>query len=199
MPRFRSIAVQDVPGYILVDPVAFQQFLLMNCLQPYYEVSGRYSEESIRILHNEFSQLTEEEITDVTPLMKASAEMAFLQQQLRQHSLGNKIEITMMELAATNQGVASPDHNQYKAIYSEVETDPRAMRSDEWAKSYHNTTGGREMEKWREKGDGRIEGDVVKEQDVSTMNLGEDTDSCAPDLVDARWNLEAVEAPGEQD
>ena len=171
----------------------------MNRLQPYYQVSGHYSEESIRILHNEFSQLTEEEISDVTPLMKASAEMALLQQQLRQHSLGNKIEITMMELAATNQGVASPDHNQYKAIYPEAETEPRAIRSNEWAKSYQNTTGGREMEKWREKSDGRIDGDVVKEQDVSTMNLGADTDSCALDIIDPRWNLEAVEAAGEQD
>ena len=33
---FRSIAVQDIPGYIVVDAVAFQQFLLMNRLQPYY-------------------------------------------------------------------------------------------------------------------------------------------------------------------
>ena len=51
---FQSIAVQDIPGYILVDAVAFQQFLLKNRLQPYYQASGRYSDESIRILHNEF-------------------------------------------------------------------------------------------------------------------------------------------------
>ena len=63
-------------------------------------------------------------------------------------------------------------------------------------KPYQNTRGEKEVEIWREKGDGRIEGDVVNEQDVSTMDLGADTDSCAPDLVDPRWNLEAVEAAG---
>ena len=190
---FWSIAVQDIPGYILVDAVAFQQFLLMNRLQPYYQARGRYSEESIRILHNEFSQLAEEEITDVTPLMKASAKMALLQQQLRHHSLGNKIEITMMELAATNQGVASPDHSQYKAIYLEAETEPRAIRSDEWAKSYQNTMGGREVEKWCEKTD--IKCDEDTEQEVIVMSLGAKGDSSAQDQVGSGWKPEAVEAP----
>ena len=190
---FRSIAVQDIPGYILVDPVAFQQFLSMNCLQPYYQVSGCYSEESIRILHDEFSQLTEEEITDVTPLMKASAKMALLQQQLRQHSLGNKIEITMMELATTNQGVASPDHNQYKSIFLEAETEPRAIRSYESARSYQNTTGGREVEKWREKTDIKYYKD--REQEVIVTSLGAKGDSSAQDHVGSGWKPEAVEAP----
>lgn len=41
-PPHRTIAVQDIPGYILVDPAAFRQFLVMNNLQPHYQCSGRY-------------------------------------------------------------------------------------------------------------------------------------------------------------
>ena len=141
-------------------------------------------------MHNEFSQLAKEEITDVTLLMKASAKMALLQQQLRHHSLGNKIEITMMELAATNQGVASPDHSQYKAIYLEAETEPRAIRSDEWAKSYQNTMGEREVEKWCEKTD--IKCDEDTEQEVIVMSLGAKGDSSAQDHVGSGWKPEAV-------
>ena len=74
-----------------------------------------------------------------------------------------------------------------------------SRNAEEHLKAYRNITGEKEVEKWREKGDGRIEGDVVYEQDVSTMDLGANTYSCAPDLVDPRWNLEAVEAAGEQD
>ena len=72
----RAIVVKDIPGDILVDPVAFGEFLLTNIFQPCCESSGRYSEKSIQILHYEFSQLTEKETIDIAPLMKVPAEMA---------------------------------------------------------------------------------------------------------------------------
>ena len=73
------------------------------------------------------------------------------------------------------------------------------MSVHDYINSVQYSPGEEQEEKWHEKGYGRIEGDVVKEPDINTMGLGADMDSCAQDLVDSRWNLEAVEAAGEQD
>ena len=113
----RSIAVDDIPVHILVDPVAFQKFLVINNFQPLYRSRGRYSEESIRFLHDEFSQLTEDEIADVAPLMKTSAEIALTQQMV---SRSNRYEfpaanpafsLTTVMVNFTSEHVSCNDNN----------------------------------------------------------------------------------------
>ena len=247
----RVIAVEDILGHILVDPVAFRKFLAINNLQPYYQESGRYSKESIQILHHEFSQLTEEEAADVAPLMKASAEMALWGRKVCQD---NCFEIPAINSAFSSTLVDDHTSEHLGGVKTNMgsnpnkaETKPMAIASgassdslkacdkklevygiaDRCIESYQNATGANEVEKSWEKncfpnggnrgendrmgdlggGENRgnrksnewIEGDVVNEQDVSMMDLGADTDSCAPDLIDPRWNLEAVEAAGDKD
>ena len=121
----RVIAVEDVPGHILVDPVAFRKFLVINNLQPIYQGSGHYSEESIQILHHEFSQLTEEETTDVAPLMKASAKIALLQQKV---SWGSHYEFPQ---AAANPAISPTQDNNEAAAIEPVPMSPEAFPSDD--------------------------------------------------------------------
>ena len=134
--------------------------------------------------------------------MKASAEMALFQQN--QH----ETEIAAIELAPVSRGAIGSGYTLPPVEIPKAAAEPVAIRAgtsgnslrvfgpelEVWdtsivnqsMKPYRNTTEEKEVEKWREKGNGRIECDVVNEQDVSIMVLGADTDSCAPDLVDPR-------------
>ena len=247
----RSIAVDDIPVHILVDPVAFQKFLVINNFQPLYRSSGCYSNESIRFLHDEFSQLTEDEIADVAPLMKTSAEIALMQQKV---SRSNRYEfpaanpafsLTTVMVNFTSEHVSCNDNNlndqQDETEIATLEPVPvsrRAMRSDYnlsptdistaaaepaalragksgnslggfgpepevWGTSivnqsmepYQNTTGGKEVGKWREKDECRKIDDT--EKDVSMMGLG--MKSAVQDLVDSGWKLDIRVVAGKPD
>ena len=208
----RAIAVQDIPGYILVDPMAFGQFLLTNNFRPCYESSGRYAEESIKILHHEFSQLTEEEITDVAPLMKASAEIALVRQNR------HKIEISAIKLAPVTKGAILSNYDLSPIFKPKVAAKPVAIETgtkgsvlrafnpklevwgtslvNESMKSSRNMTGEKEG-KWREKSKGMNEGD--KGKGVSTRDLGMEMDSFTEALGDTGWTQDVGEAAGQLD
>ena len=186
-----TIAVQDIPGYILVDPAAFRQFLVMNNLQPYYQCSGRYSEESIQILHTEFSQLTEEEAADVAPLMRVSAEMALVERVVNRD---NHYQIPAASPAFSTAMV----NDCASTLLGSLSQKPGAWGIvDEQVKSYQNTMGKKEVEKWREKGDGQDA--VVQEKVVSTMDLDTKMGSVTQDLVDSGWKPEVGEATSQLD
>ena len=208
----RSIAVENIPGYILVDAVAFQQFLVTNNLQPFYQRSGRYSEESSQILHHESSQLTEEETTHVAPLMKVSAEMALFQQN--QH----KTEIAAIKLAPVTKGAIPSNYDLSPIITPKAAAKPvpietgtkgnflRAfnLKPEVWGKSLLNENMksssnmmGEKEGKWREMINGINEGD--KGKGVSKRDLGMEMDSFAEALVDTGCKWDAGAATGEKD
>ena len=68
---------------------------------------------------------------------------------------------------------------------------------DEGMERYQNSTGEKEVEKWREKDCFLRDGN--KEKAVSTIDLGARMKSCARDLVNSGWKPDAVEAAGGAD
>ena len=222
---FTTIAVEDIPGHILVDPVAFQKFLAMDNLRPYYQGSGRYSKESIQILHNEFSQLTEEEAVDVAPLMKASAEIALLEGRVSQENRFAIPALNSVFSSTLADGYTIEDlggvktnmrHNINKAETKPMEIKPMGIASgasreslkasekqkvwgitDREIESYQNATGEKKLKKWREKGEGQHA--VVREKDVSTMDMDTEMGSITQDLFDSGGKQQVGEAAGQLD
>jgi hypothetical protein len=69
--------------------------------------------------------------------------------------------------------------------------------ADESINAYRNSTGEKEVEKWREKG--CVWKQVDKEKGVSTMDLRMKTEGFGQDLADSGWRQAVVEAAGDMD